>query len=222
MYTKEGINVNTFNILFKNMFDSEDDYERYIVAILIEYFTLKESERKKFIKKDLDVDFKKDDDDFFYLKYKEKIYTFDLLSNKLKFKDKSTNPIKKELLTVNRFHKCFKMALFLIYLNSSKILTGIEDIGGKCVQHSVIEIENEDNKKYILDYTKNLYMEKDDYIDLYNFKVLQIINNEEYYNDQKILTKYVPFDVRIYLFFREEIKKDLNKNKHVLGLNLNN
>lgn len=101
-------------------------------------------------------------------------------------------------------------------IKNSIVLTGYIVIGKYKILHSVVEV-NKDGKIEILDWTKNIIMNKEDYINLFDFKVLTQIKIENILNDFEILNKFLPnFSLKTYLVFRDELMKDLEKNKFML------
>lgn len=222
MYTKEGINVNTFNLLFNEIYKSKNDnLTNTAVIMAIDYFSLDEEEQLKVFDKKYHFDFKQDEDGFYIFKYEDIEFKFNLLSEVLEFKNPDNNPLKKELVSRERYSKCHDKSLLLVYLDNTSIITGLENLSGDLILHSVICKKEDDGKEYIMDYSKNLFMERSLYLKLHDFKILQELNNKTYYLDIENINKLAPFDSRIYLVFREELIRDFNKNKQVLGLKLN-
>ena len=76
--------------------------------------------------------------------------------------------------------------------------------------HSVVEIER-NNEKYILDWTKNLIIKKDDYINLTHFRETSEIKRESLLDDY-ILLDGIDLPLKAYTLFRDEIVADLEKN----------
>ena len=70
-------------------------------------------------------------------------------------------------------------------------------------------------KSYILDWTQNIKMSKEDYIKLYKFKILQKISCKDLIKDREILNKAEYQDLKTYLVFRDEIMRDFDRNKHL-------
>lgn len=119
---------------------------------------------------------------------------------------------KKELLTSNRYGKCHSMSMKLVeMIPDSYILTGYVSYEDEDYLHSVIEFEKDGNTK-IIDYTKNLIMDKEEYIGLTNFRLIQRISRKDYKKDKKIIKKYMPdLSNKVYLCFRDELMHDMNK-----------
>ena len=95
-------------------------------------------------------------------------------------------------------------------LPKGAILTGcIKKSYGKFL-HSVVEIEKQ-GKPYIIDYTKNLIMPKEQYFKLTNFEEIERISDEEFFSDL-VATLQLDLSQKEYLTFRSEIMNDLKKN----------
>ena len=84
--------------------------------------------------------------------------------------------------------------------------------------HSVVEFTSK-NKKYILDYTMNAIINKDGYDYLMDFEELSRITKSSLQNDFKIFkgfSKLYPIGTKEYLVYRDEIMRDINKNKDII------
>ena len=147
---------------------------------------------------------------------KDSIYTYMLDNNdKLSFRRLSdylkrlTKEDKKELLSTRRYGHCHDRSLYLgIGNKKSKILSGICTLDNKSFYHSVLELENGN----IIDWTTNLIMNKSDYEKLTDFKVISSIDSEDL---EELLTinKLSPkLNIRMYLYFRDELVDDLDKH----------
>ena len=104
--------------------------------------------------------------------------------------------------------------------NLTKLLTGFCERHKKKHLHSVIELQGETGQ-YIVDYTLNLIMNKQNYIDLTKFEIIEEIKDIDYLEDEKdgildFLSNYYKFKTKPYLTFRKELKIDLEKNKDML------
>ena len=81
--------------------------------------------------------------------------------------------------------------------------------------HSWLEFEDED-KKFVADYTMNAIMNKDGYYMIQHPEELARISNKQLKEDWKILKKLVKADITFmnneYLVFRNEIMENLKKN----------
>lgn len=138
------------------------------------------------------------------------IVTFDMISNHI-----SDEELKKELNSKKRLSNCHIKSIELASgINNSYILTGYYTTNLNKILHSVVEIVK-DGKNYILDWTQNIWMPKDDYIKIYKFQILEKINSNDLEQDFKKLKKLEFKSLKTYLVFRDEIIKDLEKNKHL-------
>ena len=139
-----------------------------------------------------------------------KKYTIDTIEY-YKISDIVKDDICNELISINRYGKCHKGAIMLLSLDDSNILSGYVNSNGKLYFHSIVEIGD-----YIMDYTKNLFIKKEDYFRLTSFKLIQKITREDYFKDMNILSDFTGIDLRIYLAFRDELIKELNNKKLTL------
>ena len=138
------------------------------------------------------------------------IVTFDMISNHI-----SDEELKKELNSKKRLSNCHIKSIELASgKNNSYILTGYYTTNLNKILHSVVEIVK-DGKNYILDWTQNIWMPKDDYIKIYKFQILEKINSNDLEQDFKKLKKLEFKSLKTYLVFRDEIIKDLEKNNHL-------
>ena len=202
------INTNTYNKLFSDNIQT-DKYSRDndITLSIIEFFTLDKNNRK-LKQKNLSEELY-DYDPYYDKKINRYIYK-DIKYFKISsIIDEET--IHKELESNNRYGKCHKGSLKLLYFKNSSILTGYINFKGDLFLHSVIQIGD-----YILDYTKNLIISKDDYFRLTDFKVVQKITREQFIEDEDIIFYFKDIDLRIYLTFRDEIVNELNNKKLIL------
>lgn len=136
------------------------------------------------------------------------LFDFRLLSDNITGKN-----IKKSLTSSSKFNDCHAGSMTIIpKIDNSYLCTGIIDNFGFDTLHTVIEF-NEDK---IIDYTLNIIIDKNEYNKITNFREIQRIKKENYLDDIKILDGNL--DSKTYLTYRDEIIRDLNKNKKVLKL----
>ena len=103
-------------------------------------------------------------------------------------------------------------------MKKSSLLTGYISYEDIDILHTVVECEK-DGKIKIVDYTKNLIMDKEEYIGLTNFRIIQRISRDDFLRDNRIINRCMPrMSLVVYLCFRDEIMKDLKKNNKVLKL----
>ena len=157
---------------------------------------------------------------------KNKIYHYvngemDLVYEKLSDYIKSIKNLN-ELKSYKRYGKCHDRSIELaVSIKNSFLLTGYTSYEDIDILHTVVECEK-DGKTKIIDYTKNLIMDKEEYIGLTNFRVIQRTSREDYLKDREVINKYLPnLSTVAYLCFRDEIIKEL-KNKKILGLKRGN
>ena len=136
--------------------------------------------------------------------------------HKHKINDKN---IKKELESEKRYRKChLKSAEIATSLPKSCILTGyVKRYNGKFL-HSIVEIEKEDGK-YIIDYTKNIIMPKEQYVKLTEFEELESISDLEYLEYIQRLENILGLNGKVLLTFGREIFKELEKNSFLIKSN---
>lgn len=199
MYTENGINKNTYKLLFEDIdnynLKKEEQYSDYYAKILstLSLYTLY---KERNIFKNLLLSIFAYPLNTEYIIYdeekKEWIYddgneliTFDMLSNHIDNKN-----IKKKLLTrKKREGYCHKGSIDIgKILKNSRIITGTIQQYNRKILHSVVEISDENNQKNILDYTLNLKISKESYIKLTNFQELNIVESTELENDFEICT----------------------------------
>ena len=139
-----------------------------------------------------------------------------------KFSDFNLNEkLKEELLSNGRESKCHLMSCGLInyFENPATILTGTYERYKKKYLHSVIEIKEKDGS-YIVDYTLNLYMQKEFYVELTRFKEIEAIKDIEWMEDNQngildFLGK-IGSNTKPYLTFRQELKRGFERNNEML------
>ena len=223
-YEKSGINKSTYDLLFSDYYNIPEKERapienNYIMAVIQSYTRFRE---KGVFSKLLKLAFeKKYKIDFSKIKFNEEtkeyeyefngeVYTFDRLSNKLENEN-----IKKELESKRRCGKCHLESIELaIAQPEAYILTGyVKSFDGKFL-HSIVEIETKKGK-YIIDYTKNVIMPKEEYVKLTCFEEIERISDMEYLQHvQKIqsFSNISKLNLKVYTTFGKEIAKELEKN----------
>ena len=224
-YTESGINKNTYNLLFSDYYNIPRDKRlsienNYIIAVIQSYTRFRE---KGIFSKLLKLAFeKKYKIDFSKIEYNDKtkeyeyefngeVYTFDKLSNRLENEN-----VKKELESERRYRHCHSKSIELAMAQpEAYILTGyIKENKGKYL-HSIVEIENK-NEKYVIDYTKNIIMPKEQYVKLTSFEELERISDMEYLQHFQKIANIPNIDLKEYTTFGKEIAKELEKNSFML------
>ena len=221
---KDGINNNTYNLLFGDFTnlpeEEQGSYENVIAYATIDRFT-KLQEKKIFTKLlkllykntiiDLDkITFNEKTKQYEY-KNNDLIITFDKLSNCFDDKD-----LIKELTSNKRYGECHSRAMSISpVIEGSRIVTGYITIGNKKVLHSVIEYEYND-KTIVLDWTRNLKITKEQYIELTKFVELSSFEGRQVIDDIEIIFGNLNIGCKPYVVFRDELIRDMQKNPHFL------
>ena len=213
-----GVNSDTYNILFdESMLPMEDNSPSEVIFHTIDVNNLE----TLFSKAKLSIIYKlvygnSLENNKIKFNKEKKCYEYDLGDNgKIKFKKLSKcisgldKEHKKELLTVGRHGKCHVGSLFVsLSVKNSKLLSGICKLDTKTFYHSVVLFDNE----MVADWTKNLVMRKDEYLKITNFESISTIDSVNL-DELIMIDKFFPkLDLRMYLYFRDEIVHDLDKH----------
>ena len=99
-------------------------------------------------------------------------------------------------------------------IEGSKVVTGYITIGNKKALHSVIEYEH-DGKTIILDWTRNLIITKEQYIELTKFVELSSFEGRKFVDDVQFVFRNLNIGVKPYVVFRDELVRDMQKNKQL-------
>ena len=217
-YYKNGINKNTYDMLFPDFYNIKKeeiaDEETSLIIELIDIYTLTEQKELfiDLVKKTFDeqyginysnIKYNKETKQYEY-EIKGKIYTFNELSDMTDIEE-----LKKELKTDKRYHKCHTRTLGLAFgIPESNIVTGYEVIENAKVLHSVLEYKYK-NKFYIIDYTKNIIMPKEQYIELTKFKEIERISDLEYIEDLGKIYNFPDLTDKVYVTFQKELIREL-------------
>ncbi len=224
-YTESGINKNTYELLFSD-YNNIPEKEQpamensYIITIIQSYTRFRE---KDIFSRLLKLAFEKVHKvDFSKIKYNEKtkeyefefngeVYTFDKLSNRIEEEN-----IKKELESKRRYRQCHLKSIELAMAQpEAYILTEyVKRFDGKYL-HSIVEIEKK-NRKYVIDYTKNIIMPKEQYVKLTSFEELERISDMEYLQHVQKTVNIPHIDLKVYTTFGKDIAKELEKNAFML------
>lgn len=219
----DGINNNTYELLFgdfDNLPENErGTYENLIAFATIDRFT--KLQEKKIFTKLLKMIYKKSNIDLnkitfnkeikqFEYRDNDKVITFDRLSDHFQDED-----IKKELMSDKRYGECHSRAMNIApSIKDSKIVTGYVTIGNSKVLHSIIEYDVDD-KTIVLDWTRNLHITKEQYIELTKFVELSSFDGREVIDDIELITENLNIGVKPYVVFREELMRDIRKNSQI-------
>ena len=209
--TIDGINNNTYNVFFINEEkNANTKSDREFLYTAIQQFTkLKDFEMDKVIK---NTDMFEKNDTLFTAKYKDLKYNFILL-------DSFLEENKEELRSNSRLGQCiYKSMTFAInYDGNCKIIVGYLDNNSDKILHAVF-LEYDDNKEFVFDYTMNLIMKKEDYMELFDFKVINKIDGKDIKKDIYLLYSLEYISSKFYLCFRDEFINSLKKNNKILKL----
>ena len=99
-------------------------------------------------------------------------------------------------------------------IKGSKIVTGYATVGNQKFLHSIIEYEH-DGKTIILDWTRNLKIAKEQYIELTKFVEISSFEGGKFIEDIEIIFGNLNIGVKPYVLFRDELIKDMQRNTHI-------
>lgn len=228
-YDESGINLKTKEILLSDDYLGVDEEceigENEKILFAIDTYTQmvhKNIFTKLLLKRmagkyDVDVSkiiYNKEKKQHEYITDSGDVITFEILSDCLGGLNKE---LQKELGCQERKGKCHEKSIFLAHANKdTTILTGIISfLGERCI-HSVVEMCDKKGNPKILDWTRNFVIDKDEYTKLFKFEILQETDAKVVFDELKIMAD-LDFDVRTYLTFRDELAKDIEKNKAIFN-----
>lgn len=213
--TIDGINNNTYNALFidgpfKSRLVSND---REYLSCAIDEFTKLSDEDIEYVVNNTDV-FERVKNGF-VAKHNDKKYKFILLDSFFG-EDK-----KEELRSSRRQGKCVQTSIGMAYTakEDCKVAVGYLDDSMDRVLHAVF-VDCSSDEEYVFDFSKNLVMRKEDYCDLQDYRIINEIKGEDIKKDMKVLRTISFLASKLYLCYRNEIMKDLKKNKKMLKLDI--
>ena len=212
-----GVNKNTYDMLFGDRhnipFEKWTEYEDLEAIVIIDKFT--REDRNSFPKKalnHLNKDFKRisynNETGMYEYEHNGTYYQFKKLSDCIPDKE-----ITKELQSKKRYGKCHHRSLRLApNIKKSKVSTGYITLGKDKILHSVVEYSRK-GKTIILDWTKNLYMEKEDYVKLFNYEELSSFEGYKVLEDQDglIWELLENITIKAYVLFRDQIVSEIEK-----------
>lgn len=218
-YIEDGMNKNTFELLFKdfeNLNMDEEIKKNGVILTAIEYYTkIREKSifeglvTKSFSNKigiDLSkIEFNREKEKY-EISIDDEIYDFNKLSKILGDKE-----IKKELESDERYGKCHAKSEWLLgKIPKTSILTGyVQKFDAKYL-HSVIEY-NGGNEDIIIDWTKNLVMNKEDYIKLTHFEEIEHMTDIEFMEIMKKINFLVGKNMVTHLTFGRELLNEIER-----------
>ena len=211
-YSKDGINLGNFAVMGNNcddIFLINKDKRRNPDIIEIEDYTVGLVENDHIKNCGENHQFKDE--------YKE--FTFMLYSD-IALDDE----LKSTLCSDGRYHKChisawkYVSAIIKAFSNAK-----VSIVGGKYLindvdyyYHSWIELELE-GRSFVIDYTKNLIIERDRYYQLTGAVLINRVEEEDINNIIKhVKDGNIKLNPMYYSYFAKEILSDLERNKHVL------
>ena len=217
-YNKDGINEETYNLLFGCNFGyrkvDKDERNRSFVYLIIDAFT-KSREKQTFsdLLRKIGDEYIDDLAKIAWIEEKKeyeynvfgKKYTFSKISEMINLEKQ-----KEELETSERYKKCHFATLNMAISDKDDIvITGYRNIfGDQNVLHSVIETK----EGKIIDWTMNIVMTKEQYMELMGFKVIERLSNDDVI---EILLKFPKLNglmaVNVASVFGKELLKDMEK-----------
>lgn len=222
-YMDDGINNNTYKLLFEDV-DNLPENERgthtnAIALTIIERFTKLQEKRiftklLKMIYKKWNIDLNKitfnEDIKQFEYRDNDKVITFDRLSDYIQDEN-----LKKELISDKRDKNCHLRTVNIApSIKDSRIVTGYERIENSRNLHSIIEY-NVDDKTIVLDWTRNLHISKEQYVELTKFVELTYFYGREVIDDFELILGNLNIGLKPYAIFREELMRDIKKNPQI-------
>ena len=216
----DGINNNTYELLFKDYFNlSEEEcgsIKDALTFIALDSFTKNERENKlvkfnDFLNGEFIIDVSKisyDEEKNSYI-YNDEDYSipFNLISRLF-----NGFGFKEELLSDKRYGQChLKIINISPYVPYSTVVTGYITIGPIKALHTILEFENETDT-VVYDWTRNLEMRKEDYYRMTKFEEVARFDGFHPREDMKYLEE-LQIGCKPYVTFRDEIMRDIEKNK---------
>ena len=235
LYREDGINKNTYELLFhvpeSEKIQNINKEDLITKNTIFEYTKVHEKiifyKILNFIFKNEYVDFdniKYDSEtkEYKYLKNGEE-YTFDILSKYVKGIDQknflaqliNNYEVNKELHSNARYGRCHYNAILMSeQLKNSKILTGFATFGNHKVLHSIVLKKDKKGIEVVYDWTQNLLIPFDDYKRLVNFEEITTVDREDLLNDLLLMEGTNMID-KVYLTFRDELISDMKRNEEI-------
>lgn len=191
-------------------------------------FLLEEDKKENVMDEEIDLStLKENKKKLLHIKKDKGTYSFqkNRFSRKVEYRALSdfvdNEEIKDELLSEERYGKCHLNSIF-IFLNLDDYEEGYV-VGGKIayndkeyVYHTWIEVKIDD-KWLVIDYNRNIIINKDDY---YQMVKPVVINKSSKESILKLLEYEKEFKINLYsslkVYFGEEILRDLEKNKSLI------
>ncbi len=235
LYREDGMNKNTYKLLFEDHDEINDDaqsreflmlwhtireYTKWHEKLML-YNMLRFFFKNKYIDMS-DIKYDPETKEYKYV-YNGEVYTFDILSKYIKgdednflLKFINNYKVNKELHSEERYGKCHRNSILLAeQLEGSKILTGYINVGNYKVLHSVV-VANKKGVLLVYDWTQNIIMPLDEYKKICNLVVIEEVDSKVMLEDLSKLYGTSMTD-KVYLTFRDEIIKDLERNQEIFN-----
>lgn len=224
LYREDGINKNTYDLLFKDYDNLSDDeimkQDVFKAWLTIQKFTMLQHKKilfglAKIVLKNKEIDlndiqYDKENNEYIYI-HEDKKYTFDILSNYVEGKENI-----KELQSDKRYGECHSRSVAVAAnMEDSKIVSGYVTIGDKKYLHSIVVKQNSKGIIEALDWTQNVIMPYDQYKNIHQFEELAEVDSEVILDDLKNVLKGLNLGIKPYLFFRDELIKDTKRNEEI-------
>ena len=205
---KTGMNKNTL----KSFFLDEPDFEivkatttEESIMAGIEYFTkLNDEELEECLKKS---SYFSKYDDYYRVDFDDRRYFF------RKIDPYFDGVIKNELCSNERYGNCCEAAIDFAYMaeGDGKVVIGYLRTGNEKILHAVFV-----NNGRVWDYTKNLIMNEEEYYQLTNFQVINEVDGNDIIREMPLIGGLNFILLKFYLLYRDEVMKDLDKNKTLI------
>ena len=205
---KTGMNKNTL----KSFFLDEPDFEiveattteESIMAGIENFTKLNDEELEEYLKKS-SYFFKYDD--YYIVDFDGRRYAF------RKIDQYFDGVIKKELWSNERYGNCCETAIDFAYMaeGDCKVVIGYLKTGNDKIVHAVCVSHGR-----VWDYTKNLIMNEEEYYQLANFQVINEVDGNDIIREMPLIGGLNFILLKFYLLYRNEVMKDLDKNKTLI------
>ncbi len=217
MESVNGINLNTYNMLFNSYNKHTDDNASNGTAIAdISIFTsnsndIHSSLLKKIIRFN-SIRYSYKDNMYKYKTSDGNCYRFELAS---KFFDFLSEREKEELLSEERTSHCYKNSIILASkLSVAMVLFGTIQVDDYQHLHPVTQFINE-GRLFIVDWSHNIVMPKQDYEKLFNLKVINRVSGKDIITNYYLCCDFfssIPFSV--FFAFNQELVSRAKKLVH--------
>ncbi len=217
MESVNGINLNTYNMLFNSYNKHTDDNASNGTAIAdISIFTSNSNDIKSSLLKKIirlkSIRYSDKDNMYKYKTSDGNCYRFELASN---FFDFLSEREKEELLSEERTGHCYKNSILLASkLSVGMVLFGTVQVEDYQYLHSVTQFMNE-GRLFIVDWSHNIVMPKQDYEKLFNLKIINRVSGKDILTNYYLCCDYfssIPFPV--FLGFNYELVSRAKKLVH--------